>query len=55
MNNINILYCDRIEASEGIDINKKSESKKCKICCYWYFFIKALNFKQTSAANVKTY
>ena len=55
MNNINILYYDRIEASEGIHINKKSESKKCKICCYWYFFIKALNFKQTSAANVKTY
>ena len=45
MNNINVLYYDRIEASEGIHINKKSESKKCKICCYWYFLYKGFKFQ----------
>ena len=28
---------DRIDVSEGIDINKTSESKECMLCHYWYF------------------
>ena len=32
-----MLYYDRIEVSEGIDVNKISESKECDICRYWYF------------------
>ena len=28
---------NRIDASEGIDINKTSESKECLLCHYWYF------------------
>ena len=28
---------DRVDVSEGIDINKTHESKECKICHYWYF------------------
>ena len=35
-----ILYYDRIDVSEGIDVNKKSTSKECDVCHYWYF----LNF-----------
>ena len=31
------LQCDRIDVSEGIDINKESESKECILCHYWYF------------------
>ena len=31
-----MLYYDRINVSEGIDVNKTSESKKCDICHYWY-------------------
>ena len=27
-----MLYYDRIDASERIDVNKTSESKKCNIC-----------------------
>ena len=27
-----MLYFDRIDVSEGIDINKTSASKKCNIC-----------------------
>ena len=37
MNYIKILYCDRINISEGTDVNKRSESKGCNICHYWYF------------------
>ena len=35
-----MLYYDRIDVSEGIDVNKTSESKKCNICHYWYFLNK---------------
>ena len=30
-----MLYYDRIDVSEQIDINKTSESKDCDICHYW--------------------
>ena len=33
-----MLYYDRIDVSEGININKTSTSKECGICRYWYFF-----------------
>ena len=29
-----MLYYDRIDVSEGIDVNKTSESKECDICHY---------------------
>ena len=32
-----MLEYDRIDISEGIDINKTNASKECKICHYWYF------------------
>ena len=38
-----MLEYDRIDISEGIDINKTSTSKECKICHYWYF--KDISFK----------
>ena len=30
------LY-DRIDVSEGIDINKTNKSTECMLCHYWYF------------------
>ena len=39
-----MIYCDRIEVFEGIDLNKTSESKECDICRYWYFLYKVFNF-----------
>ena len=39
-----MLYYDRIELSEGVDIDKISVSKECDICHYWYFLNKGLNF-----------
>ena len=32
-----MLEYDRIDISEGIDIDKINASKECKICHYWYF------------------
>ena len=32
-----MLYCDRTDVSEGIDVHKTSASKECIICLYWYF------------------
>ena len=46
MNNIKILYYDRIDAFERIDVNKISTSKEYDICHYWYFLNKGLKFQQ---------
>ena len=32
-----MIQYERIDVSEGIDINKSTESKECMICHYWYF------------------
>ena len=38
-----MLEYDRIDVSEGIDINKTNASKECDICHCWYF--KDIGFK----------
>ena len=38
-----MLQYERIDVSEGIDINKTSASKECMLCHYWYF--KDVGFK----------
>ena len=43
-----MLYFDRIDVSEGIDVNKTSASKECYICHYWYF----LNYRFKFQPNV---
>ena len=40
-----MLYHDKIDVSEGIDINKTSESKECNICYYWKFLDKGYKFQ----------
>ena len=32
-----MLQYERIDVSEGIDLNKTGPSKECMICHYWYF------------------
>ena len=32
-----MLEYDRIDISEGIDVNKTNASKECDICQFWYF------------------
>ena len=39
-----MLYYDRIEFSEGIDLNKAIASRECDICHYWYFLNKGFKF-----------
>ena len=31
-----MLEYDRIDISEGIDVNKTNKSKECMLCHYWY-------------------
>ena len=45
MNIIKMLCYDRFDVSEGIDVNKTSESKECNICHYWYFLNKCFKFQ----------
>ena len=43
--NYKLLEYDRIDISEGIDINKTSGSKECDICHYWYFLDKTFSYE----------
>ena len=40
-----MLYYDRIDFSEGIDVNKTSKSKECDIFQCWYFLGKVFKFQ----------
>ena len=44
-----MLYFDKIEVSEGIDVNQTSASKECDIGHYWYF----LNYSFKFQPNVR--
>ena len=44
-----MLEYDRIDISEGIDVNKNiSTSKKCYLCSYWYFINKNFNYQKNT-------
>ena len=38
-----MLQYKKIDASEGIDVNKTNGSKECELCDYWFF--KDVGFK----------
>ena len=40
-----MLCFDRVDISEGIDVNKTKKSKECDICHYWYFLDKGFKFQ----------
>ena len=40
-----MLYYDRIDISEGIDVNKTSASKECDIYPYWYLLNYSFKFE----------
>ena len=40
--NYKMLEYDKIDISEGIDVNKTNKSKECMLCHYWYFLDKTL-------------
>ena len=39
-----MLKYNRIDISEGIDVDKTNESKECKFCHYWYFLNKNFSY-----------
>ena len=41
-----MIEYDRIDISEGIDINKTSVSKECDICHFWYFKDTSFKYEQ---------
>ena len=50
-----MLYFDRIDVSEGIDVNKTSASKESNICHFCYFLSKDLSFNHTYTINFMIY
>ena len=40
-----MLYFDRIDVSEGIDVNKTSASGECDICHYSHFLNYSFKFQ----------
>ena len=40
-----MLYYDRIDVSERIDVNETSASEECDICHYWYFLNCSFKFQ----------
>ena len=45
-----MVYYDRSDVSEGININKTIASKECDVCHYWYFLNCSFKF-QPNASN----
>ena len=43
-----MIYCDRIDVSEGLNVNKTSASNEGDVCHYWHF----LNFSFKFQPNV---
>ena len=40
-----MLYFDKIDISEGIDVNRRSAPKECDICHYWYLLNHSFKFQ----------
>ena len=50
-----MLYFERIDYSEGIDVYKTSASKEGNICHYWYSLNKGFKFQQVPAIDITIY
>ena len=46
-----MICYDRIDVSEGTDVNKTSKLKECDFHHYWYFLSNGFNFNQMSAKD----
>ena len=45
-----MIYYDKIDVSEGIDVHKTSTSKECDVCHYWYSWNYCFKF-QSNVCN----
>ena len=50
-----MLHYERIDISEGVDVNKTNLSKECDICHYWYFKDIGLNTNLIFVMDVMIY
>ena len=50
-----MLHSDRIYISEGIDVNKTSESKGSVICRYCFFLNKGFKFQPNVCSGCHDY
>ena len=41
-----MLQYEKIDVSEGVDVNKTSASKECELCHYWFFKDVAFKFEE---------
>ena len=41
-----MLRYQKIDVSEGIDVNKTSASKECELCHYWFFKDTGFKFEE---------
>ena len=41
-----MLKYEKVNISEGIDVNKTSESEECKLCHHWFFKDVGFKFKK---------
>ena len=39
-----MLVYERIDISDGVDVNESYESKECTLCHYWYFLDKSFSY-----------
>ena len=39
-----MIEYEKIDISEGIDLNKTNKSKECMLCHYWYFLHKNFSY-----------
>ena len=46
-----MLRYQKIDVSEGIDVNKTSASKECELCYYWFFKDVGIKFEEHVCNN----
>ena len=50
-----MLQYKKIDASEGIDVNKTSFSKEFELCYYWFLKMLGLNLKSMFVMDLMIY
>ena len=50
-----MLQYEKIDISEGIDVNKTSASKESELCHYWFFKDVGFKFENMFVIDVKIY
>ena len=49
-----MIYYDRTDVSEVINVNRTSKLKECDIVRYWYFLMISMNLSDIAILNIKS-